>query len=174
VKRALFLAFTALSLALVAQLGYSAGSQSQIIEIQRYLQKQNEQLLALQADLTALAEQSSSRISLAAQDPAPLSPETPHFLSTRDSSPPPCERSSTAAAIPEAISMASENFAARMEASRLIEAAVSAGQWTESDASQLHQLFRNTTAGDRRALIKKLAVAINNGTLKVLVKGRMY
>ncbi len=171
-KHGLLAALAVLSFALAAQMGYSAGSQSQLGEIHRLLQQQDHQLQALRADVTALAEQSSSRISLAASAPVPLSPETQRPVPANAPLLPPSGRASTA--IPEAVSATSENIAARMEASHLIEGAVSAGQWTESDASQLHQLFQNTTTGDRRALIKKLSVAINGGTLKVLVKGRMY
>jgi hypothetical protein len=172
VKRAIFPVLAALSLALAAQLGYSAGSQSHVIEIRRMLQRQEQELQTLRAQVTALAEQPPSDIRPAVQARAPLSPETPRMIPTNDG--PPLHSAPTSAAIPEAISTTSENIAARIEASRLIETAVSAGQWTQSDASQLHQLLQNTTTGDRRLLIKKLAVAINEGSLKVLAPGRMY
>jgi len=170
VKPALFSSLAALSLALAAQLGYSAGSQSKVIEIQRLLQQEQE-LQTLRAEVTVLGERSPSCTSTAHAQTS-LSPEPTRRVSPNDSIPPPSER--TSAVIPDAISTTSENIAARMEASRLIEAAASTGQWTESDASQLHRLFQNTTTSDRRALIKKLAAAINGGTLRVLAKGRMY
>lgn len=169
-KRALFAALVALSLAAGAQVGYSAGSQSQLVAIHRLFQQQEHQLQALRADVTALVEQSTSRV--AAPAPVRLSTETQRPIPSNVTLLPPSGRASTQ--IPEAVWATSENIAAHMEASHLIEAAVSAGQWTESDASQLRQLFQNTTTGDRRALIKKLSVAINGGTMKVLVKGRMY
>ena len=171
-KPALFASLAALSLALAAQLGYSAGSQSKVIEIQRLLQRQDQELQTLRAEVTALGERSPGCLSLAPHAQAALPTEPTSRISPNDGLPPHSERTSTS--IPDAISTTSENIAARMEASRLIEAAVSTGQWTESDASQLHRLFQNTTTSDRRALIKKLAAAINQGTLKVLAKGRMY
>ena len=170
-KPALFSSLAALSLALAAQLGYSAGSQSKVIEIQRLLQRQEQELQTLRAEVTVLGERSPSCTSTAHAQTS-LSPEPTRRVSPNDSIPPPSER--TSAVIPDAISTTSENIAARVEASRLIEAAASTGQWTESDASQLHRLFQNTTTSDRRALIKKLAAAINGGTLRVLAKGRMY
>lgn len=68
----------------------------------------------------------------------------------------------------------SENRAAYQSATDVVQAAVAAKRWTEEDKEDFRAAFGLLTNAQRMELMNLLAPAINNGEIKVEVKGPLF